>query len=168
MASMRNVEGDSWFCVFAPVGAFLKGFVHESKMAPRNNGLGKIWPGVLDEVPEAFNSFVAEPAFSMKETTFCLWRTRTDTAWRKGGISYSDGNDPDGSAQLLSVLDANPDTYRRWAEEYYKCSVNLSLVQQVYVHKPLTEGVVKGLNPKASLAELADDLAEIGYPLSAN
>ncbi len=87
MASMRNGEGDSWFCVFAPFGAFLKGFDHESKMSPRNN---------------------------------------------------------------------------------YKHPVSLALIEQIYGHKPLTEGVVRGLNPKANLAELSDDLAEIGYPVSPN
>ncbi len=168
MASMRNGEGDSWFCVFAPFGAFLKGFDHESKMSPRNNGFGKIWPGVLDDVPGVFKSFLTEPAFSMGETTFCVWRTSVDTVWHKGSISYPTGKDPDGSARLLSLFDANPNTYRNWAEEYYKHPVSLALIEQIYGHKPLTEGVVRGLNPKANLAELSDDLAEIGYPVSPN
>lgn len=169
MASMRNGEGDSWFCVFAPFGAFLKGFDHESRMSPRNNGIGKTWPGILDEVPDVFKPFLREPAFSMEETTFCIWRTNTDAVWHKGSISYPEGkDDPDGSAHLLYIFDANPDTYRRWAERYYKRPVNLSLVEHIYAHKPLTEGVIRGLNPRASLAELSGDLHEIDYPVSAN
>jgi hypothetical protein len=34
MASMRNGQGDAWFCVFGSAGVFLKGFDHESKMSP--------------------------------------------------------------------------------------------------------------------------------------
>ena len=34
MGSMRNGQGGAWFCVFSPVGAFLKGFDHESEMSP--------------------------------------------------------------------------------------------------------------------------------------
>jgi hypothetical protein len=30
MASMRNGQGDEWFCVFSSVGAFLEGFDHET------------------------------------------------------------------------------------------------------------------------------------------
>jgi hypothetical protein len=32
----------------------------------------KVWPGVLDAVPEVFKSFATEPAFSKEDTTFCI------------------------------------------------------------------------------------------------
>jgi hypothetical protein len=50
MGSMRNGQGDEWFCVFSPVGAFLKGFDHESEMSPWNQEPKRVWPGVLDGV----------------------------------------------------------------------------------------------------------------------
>jgi hypothetical protein len=168
MASMRNGEGDSWFCVFSPFGAFLKGCGHESQMSPRNNGTGKTWPGVLDDVPDVFRSFLSEPAFSMEDTTFCIWRTHADVAWRNGNVSNPVGMDPDGSAHLLSIFDGNPQTYSQWAEEYYKRLVSVVLVEHLYLHKPLTESVVRELNPRANLAELSSDLLEIGYPFVAN
>jgi hypothetical protein len=34
MASMRNGEGDGWYCCFGFPGGFLKGFDHESEMSP--------------------------------------------------------------------------------------------------------------------------------------
>jgi hypothetical protein len=168
MASMRSGEGDSWFCVFGTPGAFLKGFAHESKMASEIARTGTVWPGVLSDLPEQFKSFAAEPAFSMRETTFCIWRTHTDLQWNVGKIAYPEDDDPDGSAKLLSILDANPNTYQVWAEDYYKRPVNLLLVEHIYSCKPLTERIVQGLNSSSNIADLSDDLREIGYPVSAN
>jgi hypothetical protein len=168
MASMRNGEGDHWFCVFGVLGAFLKGFHHESKMARWLNETGKLWPGILDDIPEPFNSFAKEPSFSMQETTFCIWRKHGDRQWNKGKIAYPEGDDPDGSARLLKILDANPRTYWHWAEDYYHRPISLQLVEHMYAQKPLTEGALHGLNPSTNIAELSDDLDEIGYSVSTN
>jgi hypothetical protein len=75
MASMRNGEGDGWYCCFGFPGAFLKGFDHESEMSPWSMETHRVWPGVLDDVPEEFKSFAIEPAFSMEDTTFGMWRS---------------------------------------------------------------------------------------------
>ena len=161
MASMRNGEGDEWFCLFTPAGAFLKGLDHESEMA-------RAWPGLLDKVPEAFQSALTEPAFSIQYTSFCIWRTYEDDRWHTGSISYPAGDDPDGSGWMLSVLDCNPNTYRTWAQDYYKRSIDLAVVKRVYAYEPLTEGLVRSLNPSLNLSDLSDDLQEIAYPLSTN
>jgi len=168
MASMRNGEGDSWFLIFSQVGAFLKGFDHESGMSPAKNRMGRVWPGVLSDVPAQFGSFLNEPAFSMNDTTFCIWRANHDNQWNVGSIEYPDGEDPDGSAKLLSILDGEPATYMRWAQEYYRRPLSLRLVEQIYAHKPLTNEVVQGLNPNVNLAHLSEDLSETGYPVSIN
>jgi len=168
MASMRNGEGDAWFCVFGPQGAFLKGFHHECKIAQRLGETGTVWPGMLSELPKEFESFANEPAFSMRETTFCIWRRRTDSRWNNGRITYPEGDDPDGSARLLSILDGKPKTYQDWAEHYYRRPVSLTLIEQIYAQKPLTEGLVKGLNPSCNLPELSEDVAEIDYAVSLN
>ena len=104
----------------------------------------------------------------MEDTTFCIWRTHADVAWRNGNVSNPVGMDPDGSPHLLSIFDGNPQTYSQWAEEYYKRLVSVVLVEHLYLHKPLTESVVRELNPRANLAELSNDLLEIGYPFVAN
>ena len=39
MASMRNGEGDEWFCVFSKNGAFLKGLTTESR---NGHGLARL------------------------------------------------------------------------------------------------------------------------------
>lgn len=159
MASMRNGEGDEWFCLFMPAGALLKGLYHESEIA-------RGWPGLLDSVPEVFKSALAEPAFSIQYTSFCIWRTYEDDQWHTGSISYPPGDDPDGSGWMLEILDGNPVSYRRWAQDYYKQPVSLSIVEHVYAHKRLTNEIVHSLNPKTNLSELAEDIARIGYPAS--
>src|SRR5438874_2641179 len=88
MASMRDGSGDEWFCLFESAGAALKGFDHESAMSPWGNDDHAIWKGVLDEVPPVFARFLNEPAFSMKDTTFCIWRTNQDAVWRVGAIEF--------------------------------------------------------------------------------
>ena len=87
MASMRNGQGDGWYCGFGLPGAFLKGFDHESAMSPWSMEISKVWPGVLDAIPEDFKSFATEPAFSMEDTTFCIWRSVQDAQWNSGKIS---------------------------------------------------------------------------------
>src|SRR4030095_3057050 len=74
MASMRDGSGDEYFILFDSHGAIMKGFAHESTMSPWANDAEQIWPGVLDQVPSEFGDFLSEPAFSMSETTFCIWR----------------------------------------------------------------------------------------------
>jgi hypothetical protein len=60
MASMRNGQGDDWFCVFSSKGVFLKGFDHESTMSPWNREDERVWPGVLDNVPSIFEACATE------------------------------------------------------------------------------------------------------------
>lgn len=157
MASMRNGEGDEWFCLFMPAGAFLKGLYHESEMA-------RGWQGILESVPQVFQSALSEPAFSIQYTSFCIWRTYEDDQWQTGSISYPPGNDPDGSAWMLAILDGNPISYQRWAEDYYRRPVNLSAVEYIYAHRPVTNEIVRSLNPETSLFDLAEDIAKIDYP----
>lgn len=164
MASMRNGQGDSWFCVFSNVGVFLKGFDHESQMSPWNREPPQVWRGVLDEVPEKFKPFATEPAFSMADTTFCLWRGHDDSAWQTGHIEWPSGEDPDGSDWMLSILDGDPQKYKLWAESYYERSISTELIDHVYQHKRLGDDFVRSLNSERDLETLASDIEEIGYP----
>jgi hypothetical protein len=57
-----------------------------------------------------------------------------------------------------------PKTYRAWAEDYFETSVARSAVDHIFGHRPLTEKIVKRLNPELSLDDLAEDVSEIAYP----
>jgi hypothetical protein len=163
---MRDGCGDDYFILFTQAGAIMKGFAHESKAWQRALERGeRPVPGVFDGVPEEFAAFLSEPAFSIDQTTFCLWRRPTDPAWQTGPIDLVEAEDHDGSAALLRLLDGDPDAYRAWAEDYFETSVALWAVDHIFRHRPLTEKVVKSLDSELNLADLAGDAAEIAYPM---
>lgn len=163
MGSMRDGCGDSFFALFNEFGCFLKGFAHESTMSPFRVSPPEIWPGVLDEVPEAFGDCLSEPAFSMDETTFCIWCMNEDVKWSRGPVDFPSSDDPDGSEELLSVLDGNQENYACWATDYYETDVPLNAVRSIYDHGSLTPEIVRSLNTEVDIAELRNDAIEIGY-----
>lgn len=167
MASMRNGSGDEYFILFTSQGAIIKGFAHESSMSPWSNDEEVVWPGVLDQVPAEFQEFLTEPAFSMNETTFCIWRRNVDSSWQTGQIEYPDDDDPDGSDDLLFVLDGDPKTYHEFAERYYERSIDLNVVTSIYEQQSLTPQMIKKLNPEVSVENVGPDLKQIDYPRSA-
>jgi hypothetical protein len=164
MGSMRDGSGDDFFALFNVAGCLLKGFAHESAMTPYAHDPPRVLPGILDGVPPEFRECLSEPAFSMEDTTFCIWRRYGDASWQRGDVQFLAGPDPDGSGVLLSPLDGKPQTYQKWAEGYYERPVDLGTVRQIYKHKRLTDEMVARLNPDLSLQGLANDIEEIGYP----
>ena len=167
MASMRDGSGDEYFILFNSRGVIMKGFAHESSMSPWATESEKVWPGVLDEVPSEFQEFLTEPAFSMGDTTFCIWQRKVDRSWQVGQIDYPEEEDPDGSEDLLFILDGAPTTYREFAEQYYERPVDLSAVIHVYEQKPLTTEILEVLNAEVSREDLNSDLEQIAYPKGA-
>jgi hypothetical protein len=178
MGSMRNGNGDDLFALFTTDGCFLKGFWHESKMSPYRTDPKSVWPGVLDSVPAVFNRGLHQAAFSMADTTFCVWRQYSDRSWQVGKIKFPEVQprypgapiDPDGSEWLLSPYDGKPETYLQYAKDYRSRSKALTLdhVRHVYEQRPLSAKFLKEINPELTLAELKADIAEIGYPQRAS
>ncbi|HEY9886243.1 MAG TPA: hypothetical protein V6C96_03175, partial [Vampirovibrionales bacterium] len=72
--------------------------------------------------------------------------------------------DPDGSIQLLELFDKKPQSYQKFANDYYQEELPLESIQLIYEHKPLNKDIVKSINPEVEFDELLDDLKEIGYP----
>lgn len=169
MGSMRNGNGDDLFALFSTAGCFLKGFWHESDMSPYAKRTHKVWPGVLDSVPDVFSPALHEPAFAMDDTTFCIWRQYEDNCWQCGKIKFpafipryeGQPDDPDGSEWLLLPYDGKPETFLEYASSP---TITLAHVEHVYRQKPLTTKLVKAINPELTLADLKLDIEEIGYP----
>ena len=162
MASMRDGSGDEWFLLFHSHGAALKGFAHELSNAYG----GDFAKRIRQTVPSEFTSFLNEPSFGMDLATFCLWRLRTDGNWSV--VTDGDGTGPivdDGSAELLELLDGQPETYRAWAADYFEREIDLSAIRMIYSHQTLDESLVKTLNPDLSLMDVLADAKEIGYPV---
>jgi hypothetical protein len=163
VAFMRNGSGDEYFAMFRSNGAIIKGFAHESIMSPYGKNPPSVWPNVLDNVPNEFSEFIKEPAYSAVDTTFCIWRMVQESSWQCGKIEFPNGKDPDGSEELLAILDGNPETYQAWSEGYYEHPVNLDAIKRIYAHNPLTNSLVTELNQKASLHHVNEEAKTIGY-----
>ncbi|MFH8578915.1 hypothetical protein OG468_20415 [Streptomyces zaomyceticus] len=175
LASMKNGSGDEYTIVLSPAGAFARVFDHESPLSPFGElADGLTWPGVIDGVPEAFREYLTEPAFTDEDgvhvTTACLWREPADTDWHTGPVEFTDledHEDPDGSERLLHLLtDRRAEAYAEFAEDYYERAVDIEAVRHVLALRPLTAEIVAALNPGVTLADLAEDVREIGYPTS--
>ncbi|GHG20498.1 hypothetical protein GCM10018791_39300 [Streptomyces zaomyceticus] len=173
LASMRNGSGDEYTIVLSPAGAFARVFDHESPLSPFGElADGLTWPGVIDGVPEAFREYLTEPAFTDEDgvhvTTACLWREPADTDWHTGPVEFTDledREDPDGSGRLLHLLtDRSAEAYTEFAEDSYERPVDIEAVRHVLALRPLTAEIVATLNPAVTLADLAEDVREIGYP----
>jgi len=164
LGSMRTGEGDAFFVHFCPAGCFIKGFHHTAPMSPYERDPECEWPGVIDSVPKVFQSSLNEPAFGVGETTFAIWRGLADAAWQRGEIEFPAGDDPDGSAELLKLLDGDPERYVVWAEKYYEHAVDRDIVRRVYAHEPLAMAQIARLNRDVIMEDLIEDVAEIGYP----
>ncbi|MEY9850140.1 hypothetical protein [Streptacidiphilus sp. MAP5-3] len=113
---------------------------------------------------------VEEPAFTDEDNvpavTACLWRGATDGRWQHGVIDFPAGcSNPDGATGLFELLvDQSPETFQRFAEDYYEVPVDLEAVREVYALRPLSQKLVSSLNSEVTFADLAEDIAEIGYP----
>jgi len=161
MGSMRNGCGDDFFILFTAAGAAIKGYAHECPMAAP----GRPPAGVFEGFPPELEQFLDEPAFTMENTTFCLW-CPAGGSWSIGPVAFPEGDDPDGSEFLMELLTGAPEDYQEYAREYFEVEVALDTVKSIYAHEPLTEALVESVNPETSVGELAADLAEIGYPIA--
>jgi hypothetical protein len=69
-----------------------------------------------------------------------------------------------GSGMLAILLDDIVDRYVEFAEDYYEIEADRTAVEHIVARLPLTDAVVRALNPQATLTDLPADLAVIGYP----
>lgn len=131
------------------------------EMASMRNGSGDDWFLLFpSEVPPEFSSFLNEPAFSLANATFCYWRRAAEATWsRVAGLAPDDGSD-----EMLKLLVSGPSTYQQWAQEYFEVPVALEGVMAVFNHSPLSDTLIRSLNPEADIAGVHADASEIGYP----
>ncbi|MEL7060911.1 MAG: hypothetical protein AAGN46_12890 [Acidobacteriota bacterium] len=161
LALMRNGEGDDVLVVHHPAGALLKGFAHEAPMAAQ-----RPWPGLFADLPAPLRDLLEDEALSTDATTFCCWRLRDAATWQTATVETPPGDDPDGSRGLLVLFDGRPETYRRWADNYYGRPLDAEAVAAVYAHRPLDSALVRRLHPGVDVEEVRREVAEIGYPVS--
>ena len=161
MASMRDGCGSDHHCLFINDGAILKGFDVDSEFAEDVVEVGAPPIGVFENVPSEFDSFLVEPAFAIEQSTYCIWRRRSDLRWCSG--VPEDEHDRHAPLGLLHMLQDDPSVYQRWAEEYYGREFPIEPIAAAYRMEPISESTLKRLNPNLTLGELEADIEEIGY-----
>jgi hypothetical protein len=146
MASMRSGSGDDWFLVFAPGGVFLKAFWHEYP--------GEDVAAIYEGLPDSLAAQLTEPAFSMADVTFGGWHDGTRWTLRGNAAPMLDE---------LTMLTGDPMRYQAYASSYFEAELPLDEIAHVLAGRPLDDTHVAQISIERTLAELQDDLAEIGY-----
>lgn len=163
MGAIKNGCGDELFAHFVAAGCFIKGFAHESNMSPHNRQPPKLWPGLLDSVPNAFSQSVKEPAFDIPATTFVIWRLADDDFWSTSDIEDCDDDYGDGSADLLKPFSWTYLEFTDWLQENYEVDVDGSIVESVFNNRPLSDADMAILNPSQPPRVLRNAVRETGY-----
>ncbi|GAS83458.1 hypothetical protein [Paenibacillus amylolyticus] len=153
MASMRDGQGDHYFAIFSPNGLIIKGFDKEYTLQHKVDR-----SEVVKSVPAAFNTFLAEPAFVIDQTTFCIWSVADQERWSAGTVLG------DHEYELLEILVGGAKYYHAWAQDYYEIVLDIKLVEQVFDMKPIDEVLLQQLNDELRLSDIEGEIAEIGYP----
>ncbi len=176
-ALMNNGSGDEYTIVFGEAGVFILLFDHESAMSPyaADDDMA-LWPGLLDGLPPEFAGHITEPAFCDGDdliATAVLWRRATDDRWHAGaGITFPPSRgpydiSPDGTDRLGILCADIVDDYVDFAGDYYGTAIDRDAVAHIAALRPLTDDVVRTLNPKSSLATVHTEVAATGYPIAA-
>ncbi|RKE22064.1 hypothetical protein BX266_5476 [Streptomyces sp. TLI_171] len=94
IASMRDGSGNDYVIVFSATGVYAQACNHESPISAYRVSPPTPWPGLFDSLAEVFRSLAQEPVFEdssgVPRATVCLWRERTDCAWRCGDVLVPD------------------------------------------------------------------------------
>lgn len=167
VARMDSATGDSWLIWFSPQGVVVRGFDHESPVSPWGREPIEPWPGLFDGLPEKLGHGPRLEVDGVDSVTFCLWWDADDPGWRAGVVAQPDAEyaDPDGSEGLLAELDG-PAEYQTYAQEVYERVVPLDAIEQVYGHEPLTEGLIRAVDPDADTAVALATARAVGYPVA--
>ncbi|GAA4426593.1 hypothetical protein [Bremerella cremea] len=165
MGAFKNGSGDEVFCHFTPQGCCIVGFDHESVMSPYRTDPPQLWAGLLESVPEVFQSTLDEPAFSVAHTTFFIWREKGDSIWKTGDIELPDSMSGDGSDYLMGQLMMDAGAFTGWLEENFEVEIEPAIVQQVFEHQPLSEEQWQSLAPESEWKDVKKVIQEVGYPL---
>ena len=159
---MRDGCGDQMLILFTKNGCVINGFAHElydfEESLPSESEL-------IKGIPDVFNDFILGEPVATIGTTFCIW-TNENNQWQLGNIKHF----KDGSDEMLSIFDGNPQTYIDFAidyfeEDYLSTENAKNTVIKIYNHETLTrEMVLSIVDELEDWAQLESDLKEIGYP----
>lgn len=159
MFEMRDGEEQHMLILFSPAGCVISGV--DAALYDWENATPNI-ADLTQGLPEAFHEFMYEEPVKSLKSTFCIFTTDGMT-WLNGGAGAS--MQEDGSEDMLSILNKNPQKYVDFCKWYYEAEVPLSVVENVYHGEPLTPEMIQALNSgRDDMDTIREELCEIGYP----
>lgn len=164
VGEMDNGQGDSCRLIFATVGMVISGFAHEAVTSSlRNSGP---YEGTYEGFPDEFAKMY-EHLLDEEDVSFCAWYLNSEGSWQRGRVELPDDEeDPDGSEHIFEYLPFDPLLYAKLEGEYYGREFDIEAVQAIYAHEPLTEDLIKRVNPHCSYARDSVIFRDIGYPIA--
>lgn len=164
MASMRDGCGNEWWIVFHQNGwAALKGLDHESSAWSKHRE--KLSSALQRAVPIELAAFSTEPAFRWDATSFAYFHTIGAAGWTRVNDLTSYSTDDGGDRELLALLVGQASDYATFAADYYESDFKGDIIEDVFALQPLTDALVKALNPTITLHDISAELYdEIQYP----
>ncbi|MCI5066211.1 hypothetical protein MRY87_10840 [bacterium] len=146
MGSLRDGCGGEWFFWSCKdLGAY--------KCLSPEDGLLENISEVLTRIPDSYEPFKNEPAFSI-DSTSCIWY-REGERWIKHGIDVKN------LITLEQVMDWSLSDYQCWAEDYYEEEYDTSSMQRIF-HKTFEDSDIMALNPEVDLDSLKTEWQEGG------
>ena len=156
---MKNGCGEEMLILFNKHGAVISGINNEyfdwEADSPKIENLAK-------GLPKQFDDFIYNEPIKSIKSTFCIWRTVVDSEWQTGETI-----DPDGSEDILYLLDCDPKKYVEFCEDYYEKKIPLDIVERIYQGEPISLEMIHELNDELDdedIKIIKNELEEIKYP----
>jgi len=112
-------------------------------------------------LPEQFYDFIYNEPIKTRKSTFCIWRTIADSEWQTGETV-----EPDGSEDILYLLDGVPKKYVEFCEDYYEKEIPLDIVEKIYQGESISLDMILKLNDELEdedIETIKNELEEIKY-----
>ena len=112
-------------------------------------------------LPEQFYDFIYNEPIKTRKSTFCIWRTIADSEWQTGETV-----EPDGSEDILYLLDGDPKKYVEFCEDYYEKEIPLDIVEKIYQGESISLDMILKLNDELEdedIETIKNELEEIKY-----
>ncbi|PHX37305.1 hypothetical protein AO263_19030 [Pseudomonas sp. NZIPFR-PS5] len=108
----------------------------------------------LNAMPEAFQQFKVEPAFSTDNASLFFWQVIKQPSWYSSPAGLQE-------YPLLGFFAGNIAAYKSLVEDYYEKNIDVVVLEKVFESLDVTADQLMMLNPNIEFADLADDFQEI-------
>lgn len=170
---VETEKKDKLWIWFGANGIVIKGNVSGKETDPMRDAFNgelqhgiRLAPGMLEGFPKELDEFFTETVFSVRNSTFIIWRLNGDDRWHTGTAvkRAEDKQDPDGSLELLSYVDSDPE--RCLKNFHHDNKTAASAARKIFAHEPLSQAIIDELGSRSRISEVADEMKLIGYPIA--